>query len=91
MTAVVRRRVIVHGQVQGVWFRESARRLAEQHAVAGWARNMRDGTVEAVFEGEEDAVARLVEFCRLGPPQAIVTHVDEMVEEPAGLTGFATR
>jgi acylphosphatase len=91
MTPVIRRRVTVHGHVQGVWFRESMRRLAEQHGVAGWARNRRDGTLEAVFEGAEEAVARLVEFCRLGPPAAIVTSVDERPEEPEGLSGFATR
>jgi acylphosphatase len=91
MMLVIRRRVTVHGRVQGVWFRESVRRLAEQHGVAGWARNMRDGTVEVVFEGDEAPVARLVEFCRLGPPDALVTKVDEVAEEPRGLTGFATR
>jgi acylphosphatase len=91
MTHVIRRRVVVHGRVQGVWFRESVRRLAELHGVAGWARNTRDGTVEAVFEGREEAVARLVDFCGTGPPDAFVTRVDDHSEEPEGLTGFATR
>ena len=64
---VIRRRVVVHGRVQGVWFRESARRLAERHAVTGWVRNRSDGAVEAVLEGAEEDVDRLVEFCRTGP------------------------
>ena len=66
---MIRRRVVVHGRVQGVFFRDSVRRLAERERVAGWARNAPDGTVEAVFEGEPEAVARLVDFCRLGPPR----------------------
>jgi acylphosphatase len=88
---VVRRRVIVHGQVQGVFFRDTTRRLAERHGVAGWVRNTWDGTVEAVFEGEPDAVERLVDFCRKGPRGAFVERVDVSDEAPEGLTGFAVR
>ena len=74
--------------MQGVWFRETTRRHAERHGVAGWVRNEPDGTVAAAFEGEEDAVARLVDFCHLGPPDARVDHVDVTEEEPRGASGF---
>jgi acylphosphatase len=85
---MVRTHVVVSGRVQGVFFRDSLRRLAEQHGVAGWVRNTWDGTVEAVFEGEPDAVDRLVEFCREGPPGARVENVDVSAETPEGLSGF---
>ncbi len=88
---MIRRRVLVHGRVQGVWFRDSTRQLAERHGVAGWASNRSDGTVEAVFEGAPDAVDRLVEFCRVGPPDAHVTAIEESIEEPEGLQGFSVR
>jgi acylphosphatase len=85
---VTRRHVIVHGRVQGVFFRDSVRRLAEQHGVRGFVRNTHDGTVEAVFEGEADAVERLVAFCRRGPRGAEVERVDVQEEAPEGLAGF---
>jgi acylphosphatase len=85
---VIRRRVVVRGRVQGVFFRDSVRRLAEREGVGGWARNVPDGTVEAVFEGESAAVERLVDFCRLGPPHASVERVDVADEEPEGLGRF---
>jgi len=85
---MVRTHVVVSGRVQGVFYRDSIRRLAEQHGVAGWVRNTWDGTVEAVFEGEPDAVDRLVEFCREGPPGARVENVDVSTEAPEGLSGF---
>jgi acylphosphatase len=88
---VIRRRVVVHGQVQGVFFRDTTRRLAQQRGVAGWVANRWDGTVEAVFEGEEDAVERLVEFCRGGPRGAQVDSVDVTEEEPESLSGFNVR
>jgi acylphosphatase len=88
---VIRRRVIVHGRVQGVFFRDTARRLAEQRGIAGWARNAPDGTVEAVFEGEPEAVERLVAFCREGPRGAAVERVQVFDEEPDGLSGFSIR
>jgi acylphosphatase len=87
----VRRRVVVHGRVQGVFFRDSLRRLAERHDVAGWARNTPEGDVEAVFEGEPDDVERLVSFARTGPPDARVEAVDVHEEEPERLSGFAIR
>ena len=78
----MRRRVVVHGRVQGVFFRDTTRRMARQRGVAGWMRNNSDGTVEAVFEGEPDAVEKLVDFCREGPRGAVVDRVDVHDEEP---------
>jgi acylphosphatase len=79
---------VVSGRVQGVFFRDTARRRAESAGVAGWVRNTRDGSVEAVFEGDPKAVEDLVEFCRRGPSRAEVASVD-IIEEPAeGLSGF---
>ena len=88
---MIRRRVVVHGRVQGVFFRDSVRRLAEREGVAGRARNVPDGTVEAVFEGEPAAVERLVDFCRLGPPHASVERMEVTAEEPEDLAGFRIR
>jgi acylphosphatase len=85
---MIRRRVAVHGHVQGVFFRDSTRRLAEREGVAGWVRNRPDGAVEAVFEGEPDAVERLVRFAREGPRGAQVERVEVAEEEPEGLHGF---
>jgi acylphosphatase len=84
----VRKHVEVRGRVQGVFFRDSLRRLAEQHGVTGWVRNTPRGTVEAVFEGPPDAVERLVDFARRGPRGAEVEHVDEREEPREGLTTF---
>ena len=88
----VRRRVQVSGRVQGVWFRDSCRREAERQGVGGWVRNLPNGRVEAVFEGSDDAVAAMVEWCRRGPRRARVEHV-EVVEESAeeGLRSFEVR
>jgi acylphosphatase len=83
--------VIVRGLVQGVFFRDSTRRLAQRHGVAGWVANRWDGAVEAVFEGEPDAVERLVAFSRKGPRGARVDAVDVTDEEPEGLLGFGVR
>jgi acylphosphatase len=88
---VIRRRITVSGRVQGVFFRETARRRAESSRLSGWVRNNPDGTVEAVFEGEEKAVERLVDWCREGPRGARVEWVDVAAEEPEGLDGFAVR
>ena len=89
--SVVRRRVVVHGRVQGVFFRDSVRRLAVEHGVAGWVRNTWDGTVEAVFEGAPDDVELLVDYCRDGPPGAKVERVDVDDEPPDGAIGFRVR
>jgi acylphosphatase len=83
--------VVVSGRVQGVFFRDSVRRRAEAAGVAGWVRNTREGTVEAVFEGDPQAVDELVEFCGHGPSGAEVASVDVVDEEPEGLSGFDVR
>jgi acylphosphatase len=88
---VNRTRVVVRGNVQGVFFRDSARRLATRESVAGWIRNRSDGAVEAVFEGEAEAVERLVRFCEQGPRGASVERVERFDETPEGLTGFSIR
>lgn len=92
MTAdVVRRRVTVHGRVQGVFFRDSTRERATAHGVSGWARNRSDGTVEAVLEGPVEAVERVIRFLETGPPRAQVERVDVSEERPEGVTGFEIR
>jgi acylphosphatase len=87
----VRRRITAHGRVQGVFFRDSTRQEAERRGVAGWISNAGDGTVEAVFEGEPDAVDALVELCRAGPGHASVDRLDVDEEEPEGLSRFEVR
>lgn len=87
----VRKRIVVRGRVQGVFFRESCRREAAAAGVTGWIRNAMDGSVEAVFEGEEPAVAGLVQWCRVGPSQAVVTAVEVFDEKPIGEAGFRVR
>jgi acylphosphatase len=87
----IRRRVTVTGRVQGVFFRDSLRRRANSHHVAGWATNRSDGAVEAVFEGAPDDVERLVAFAKTGPRQAEVDSVDVREEETEGLAGFEIR
>jgi acylphosphatase len=80
----------IRGRVQGVWFRESMRREAEALGVSGWVRNAADGSVEAVIQGDDASVARLVDWCRHGPPLARVDHV-EVSETSGEFTGFAKR
>ena len=91
MSESVRSRVVVHGYVQGVFFRDSTRRRASALGVAGWVCNRSDGTVEAVFEGPSDAVSAMVDWSRRGPRGADVERVDEREESPEGLTGFEVR
>jgi acylphosphatase len=91
MSETVRSRVVVHGYVQGVFFRDSTRRRAAELGVAGWVSNRSDGTVEAVFEGAPDAVSAMVDWARRGPRGADVERVDEREESPEGLTGFEVR
>jgi acylphosphatase len=88
---MIRRRVVVHGFVQGVFFRDTLRRRALERGVVGWVRNTPEGTVEAVFEGEATAVEALVGLCHTGPRGARVDRVDVVDEEPEGLGGFAIR
>jgi acylphosphatase len=90
-SVVVRRRVVVSGTVQGVFFRDTCRRVAVANGVAGWVRNLPDERVEAVFEGAADPVQRLVDWARHGPPQATVAHLDVHDEQPEGLAGFTIR
>lgn len=84
----MRAHVWVMGRVQGVWFRESARREASPLAVAGWVRNLPDGRVEAVFEGSPYGVEHMVRWCHDGPPNAAVRFVEAREEPPEGLEGF---
>ena len=86
---MVRKRVVVTGQVQGVFFRDSCRREAQSREVAGWVRNNDDGSVEAVFEGGEAAVDAMVAWMRRGPRDARVEAVDVTPEDAEGLDGFA--
>ena len=88
---MIRRRLIVHGYVQGVGFRYSLAHQAQLQDVAGSAANRPDGTVEIVLEGEPDAVESLVRWCENGPRGAVVDRVDVSEEQPEGLRGFATR
>ena len=85
---MIRKRVVVHGRVQGVFFRDTARRMAESRGVAGWARNTPEGTVEVVFEGDEEAVESMVRWCHEGTRGADVERVETTDEEPEGLSGF---
>jgi acylphosphatase len=87
----VRRRVVVRGRVQGVWFRDTVRREAAAARVAGWVRNRPDGAVEAALEGPPAAVDRVITVCRRGPPRAQVDGVEVIEEVPEGLAGFSIR
>jgi acylphosphatase len=88
---MIRRHVVVRGYVQGVFFRDATRRTAERLGVTGWVANRPDGSVEAVFEGGDDAVDRLVDFVHTGPRGADVEHVEVTDEPPQGLSGFTIR
>ena len=83
-----RKRVVVHGFVQGVGFRFAVERAARSRGVAGWVRNQPDGTVEAVFEGEPEQVDALVAWCRRGPAGSRVDDVRAELEAPSGESGF---
>jgi acylphosphatase len=87
-----RAHVYVSGQVQGVFFRDSAREKAEQLGLAGWVKNLPDGRVEAVIEGPQDKVREMIQWCEGGPPHATVHDVDADFEAAAGdLEGFEVR
>jgi len=87
----VARHVVVHGRVQGVFFRDTTRRHAERRGVSGWVSNRMDGAVEAHFEGDPESVESMIAFCRKGPRGADVEHVDVEDAEPQGLDRFAIR
>jgi acylphosphatase len=88
MSEPTRVRVVVHGRVQGVFFRDTVRGEARSRGVAGCVRNRRDGSVEAVFEGRPEDVEAMVELCRRGPRGASVERVEVSGEEPEGRSGF---
>jgi acylphosphatase len=90
-STAVARRVVVDGMVQGVFFRDTCRRMAASTGVRGWVRNRPDGRVEAWFEGDRAGVDRMVAWCREGPPGARVTDVEVATETPAGETRFRIR
>jgi acylphosphatase len=88
---VVRYRVLISGLVQGVNFRVACQRMAWQHGVTGWVRNLGDGRVEAVFEGPDQDVQRLLDWARHGPRLAVVADVAVRTEQPEGLGAFSIR
>ncbi|MDY6789533.1 MAG: acylphosphatase [Candidatus Nanohaloarchaea archaeon] len=83
--------VFVSGKVQGVFFRATTRKEARKRGVKGWVKNLDDGRVEAVFEGEEEKVEEMIRFCHEGPERARVEDVEVDFEEPEGLEGFEVR
>jgi acylphosphatase len=91
VNAAARRRVVVRGRVQGVFFRDTVRRKARELGVAGWVANRADGAVEAVFEGDPNPVEQMVALCRRGPRGAEVQSVEAVQEQPEGLDGFSVR
>jgi len=88
---VVRYRVLISGQVQGVYFRAACQRMAWQRGVNGWVRNLNDGRVEAVFEGAPGDVQHLVDWSRHGPRLAVVSDITMQAEPPEGLGAFTIR
>jgi acylphosphatase len=91
MAASRRVRVVVSGRVQGVFFRASCAQEASRLGLSGWVANERDGSVEAAFEGDEEAVIEMIAWCRDGPEWARVTGVDVQDEAPIGDRGFVVR
>lgn len=91
MTDRTRAHVYVSGRVQGVFYRATTRDTARETGVDGWVRNLDDGRVEAVFEGPEDAVREMVNWCETGSPAADVDRVDVEYEEPEGIDSFDVR
>ena len=83
-----RAHVLVSGRVQGVFFRDSTRQEAERLGLSGWVSNTEDGRVEAVFEGEPEAVRQMIEWCESGPSSADVDDVSVEQETPEGISGF---
>lgn len=79
----VRAHVLISGTVQGVFFRSTTRNQARLRGLSGWVRNLSDGRVEAVFEGDKEAVEEMVEFCKQGPPGSNVDDVDVSWEKPS--------
>lgn len=88
---MIRRRVVVTGVVQGVFFRDGCRREARRLGVTGWVTNRSDGSVEGVFEGDAAAVEQMVAWVRQGPPRATIESVEVLEEAPAGELEFRVR
>ncbi|GAA0267347.1 acylphosphatase [Halobacterium noricense] len=91
MSERTRARVLVSGKVQGVYFRANTREQARERGVDGWVRNLRDGRVEAVFEGPDETVEAMVEWCHEGSPAARVDDVEAEYDDPEGVDGFEIR
>ncbi|MDQ4149312.1 MAG: acylphosphatase [Actinomycetota bacterium] len=87
----VRARVLISGRVQGVFFRQQTATRARSRRVSGWVKNLRDGRVEAVFEGDKEAVESIVDWCRRGPPHAVVEKVEVEWGPPSRETDFEIR
>lgn len=81
-------RCLIHGRVQGVWYRAWTERTATEMGLDGWVRNRRDGSVEALFHGDEDTVQRMIDACREGPPSARVTEIEAFDAEAPAEPGF---
>jgi len=84
MSDKIRSHVVIAGKVQGVCFRMETKRVAESYNVSGWVRNNRNGTVEAIFEGEKGDVASVIEWCKKGPSHSKVSRVDIAEENYTG-------
>jgi len=80
--------VRIYGKVQGVWFRANTKEMADKLGIKGWVRNVPDGSVEAVFEGDDEAVEEIIKWCHHGPPLARVDRVEVSYEEPKGEKDF---
>ena len=87
----VRAHVFVSGRVQGVYYRATTREKAGETGVDGWVKNLDDGRVEAVFEGERAAVEAMIEWCHTGSPRARVDDVEVEYGDPEGIEGFEVR
>ena len=81
---LVRAHVWVSGRVHGVFFRATTRRVAQRLGLTGWVKNLRDGRVEAVFEGSQENINDTIKFCNEGPPAASVKNVEVKWEDPTG-------
>lgn len=86
-----RAHLFISGRVQGVFYRAFTQEVAQSLKLNGWVRNLRDGRVEAVFEGQEDAICLAIQRCKEGPPHARVENIEVIWEEPEGLKGFEIR
>jgi acylphosphatase len=84
--------VVISGEVQGVWFRASTKKKADELGITGWVRNTPDGKVDAVFEGDESQVNRMIKWCHQGPPLSKVEKVEAKIQDPIkGFNSFKIR